>query len=311
MTCPSCEQFDAAERASIEGGDVVSPHKLDACTCNFEPLIAVTLLGPERLPLAPQRGLGLGVTWGELVRWIAEPIVTDDKASAGGFVLARLRNGVRRAAHVESVSALALEHDAGTMTPLAAHERLHKYRHVVYSTWSSTPECPRWRAIIAVSRPMTPDEYRLVWSRAARVVERDAPVDKATKDPCRLWYLPTLRPGAEHIALVGDGSALEVDRAIAAFAARATPTYVAAASTTTGGRYVETALARECAQVASAPDGARNVALNRAAYALARLHISTIEIADALLRAAIRAGLPEPEARKTITSALKARRGRA
>jgi hypothetical protein len=314
VTCPSCDRFAEAERASIEGRDVVPPHELDGCTCNVEPLIAMTLLGPERLPLAPQRGLGLGVTWAELVRWIGEPIVTADKASAGGFVLAKLGNGIRRKCHVESVSALALESDSGKMTPEAAHERLHKYRHVIYSTASSTPEHPRWRAILETSRPMLPDEHAIVWARAAQVIERDAPVDGACKDPCRLWYTPTVRPGAVHTVLTGEGAPVDVESVLANASAARAKARTTAPSTPRpehGDRYIDAALTRECNNVASAPDGARNVALNRATYALARFHIPNIEITEALLRAAISAGLPELEARKTIASALKARRGQA
>ena len=76
----------------------------------------MTLLGPERLALRPPRGIRLEVTFRELVRWVEHPIVTADPASAGAFVLASLRDGIRSSDHVESVSALALEHDAGTMT---------------------------------------------------------------------------------------------------------------------------------------------------------------------------------------------------
>jgi len=311
MSCAGCRAFDAAERAAMDGGDM-PPHELDACTCKGAPTLALTLLGPERLELKPQCGVALDVTWRELNQWISEPVVTLDKASAGGFTLAKLRDGIRRKSHVETVSALALESDSGKMPPEAAHERLHKYRHTIYSTASSTPEHPRWRAILEVSRPMLPDEHSVVWARAAQIIERDTPIDTACKDPCRLWYTPTVRPGATHTMLAGDGAPVDVDCVLqSAKAARAR------ARTTTptprpehGDKYLGAALARECDAVAGAAEGTRNVELNRAAYALARLHITDTDIAKALVAAATRAGLPEHEARKTIDSALRARRGR-
>jgi hypothetical protein len=76
----------------------------------------------------------------------------------------------------------------------------------------------------------------------------------------------------------------------------------------TGSRYFDAAIQRECEAVASAGPGKRNVELNRAAYALARLAIPDGRIEAELLAAAKRAGLPEHEARRTIASALRARR---
>jgi hypothetical protein len=309
--CPACRAFDAAERAALEGSEKLPEHSLQGCTCASEPTIAMTLLGPERLALRPPRGIRLEVTFRELVRWVEHPIVTADPASAGGFVLAALRDGIRSPDHVESVSALALDHDAGTMTPQAAHERLRRYRHLVYSTASSRPDAPRWRAVLIVSRAMTPEEHGLVWNRCARVVAHDAKVDAATKDPCRLLSLPTLQPGATHVVRVGEGSPLEVDRLLAMAGARPTIRSDARAAPPSGDRDLNVALERHCDRVAHASKEMRNVALYRACDSLARLPISSAALAGALLRAATRAGLPERQAQKTITRALSARRGRA
>jgi hypothetical protein len=304
--CRACDAYDAAERATIEGREMPA-HSVarDACSCEAEPTLALTLLGPERLPLSPQRGTTLDVTWSELIRWISHPVVTTDKASAGGFVLARLRDGIRRKANVEAVSALAFDHDAGTMTPQTAHERLHRYRHVVYSTWTS-PD--RWRAIIAISRPMTTDEHAIVWAACACIIERDAPLDPACKDPCRLWYTPAIPPGREHILYTGDGEPVDVDLMLAQRAARPSNAhrYVPSGAS---DKYITIAIEKECAAVLSAGVGGRNLTLNKAAYSLSRLNVSSVEIERALFDAAVRAGLPKGEALKTIRSALRARRG--
>lgn len=78
-----------------------------------------------------------------------------------------------------------------------------------------------------------------------------------------------------------------------------------------GSRYGEVALERETAAVSCAAPGARNDTLNRAAFSLARLVASgdlpPADVAHALTRAALAAGLPETEARRTIASALSAR----
>jgi hypothetical protein len=309
--CPACRAFDAAERAALEGSETLPEHSLQGCTCASEPAVAMTLLGPERIALRPPRGIRLEVTSHELVRWVEHPIVTADPASAGAFVLASLRDGIRSSDHVESVSALALEHDAGTMTPQTAHERLQRYRHIVYSTASSRPDAPCWRALLIVSRAMTPEEHGLVWNRCARVVAHDAKVDAATKDPCRLWSVPTLPPGATHVVLVGEGSPLDVDRILAIAGARRMNPPAPLGAPPSGYQDMDVALECHCDRVARASKEMRNVALHRACDSLARLPISSAEFAGALLRAAVRAGLPERQARKTITRALSARRGRA
>lgn len=75
-------------------------------------------------------------------------------------------------------------------------------------------------------------------------------------------------------------------------------------------RYVQTALDAECGRVALAPPGTRNDALNRAAHGLGQLvgagRLNVGDAGDALLRAALLAGLDETEAEATIRSGLSA-----
>jgi hypothetical protein len=75
-------------------------------------------------------------------------------------------------------------------------------------------------------------------------------------------------------------------------------------------RYFAAALRAELADLANAQPGTRNDTLNRAAFRLAQLapttNASLDELADRLLDAALATGLPGPEARATIASALRA-----
>lgn len=71
--------------------------------------------------------------------------------------------------------------------------------------------------------------------------------------------------------------------------------------------YLRAALDRACGDVARAPAGMRNDALNRAAYSLAGLPgLDMGDAARSLLGAALAAGLGEQEAHRTIDSGLKA-----
>jgi hypothetical protein len=74
-------------------------------------------------------------------------------------------------------------------------------------------------------------------------------------------------------------------------------------------QYLAVAFGRECEAVRSASAGTRNDQLNRSAFALARFipRISAEELESDLLAAARDAGLPEAEARRTISSAIRGR----
>ncbi len=89
--------------------------------------------------------------------------------------------------------------------------------------------------------------------------------------------------------------------------------------TTNGGAWATAALRGEVEQVAGTPEGGgpaggRNAQLNVSAYKLGRIigggHLDEAEVAEALLDAALRCGLGEGEARKTIASGLTAGRAR-
>ncbi|HZP51151.1 MAG TPA: hypothetical protein VFB40_08280, partial [Actinocrinis sp.] len=76
--------------------------------------------------------------------------------------------------------------------------------------------------------------------------------------------------------------------------------------------YGPAALRREAEHVASAPEGGRNHALNRAAFNLGQLiatgHLTEADAIDELSRAAAQAGLDERETARTIASGIKAGR---
>lgn len=76
-------------------------------------------------------------------------------------------------------------------------------------------------------------------------------------------------------------------------------------------KYVDAALEREVAAVASASEGVRNDQLNRSAYALARFvrggRLKASDYVSALTSAALRTGLGDSEIRATLASALNGR----
>jgi Bifunctional DNA primase/polymerase, N-terminal len=82
-------------------------------------------------------------------------------------------------------------------------------------------------------------------------------------------------------------------------------------STIVTTKYIDVALEREVAAVASATEGARNDQLNKSAFALARFvrdgALPAADYVEHLTWAAVRTGLGEAEIRRTLASALQGR----
>lgn len=277
----------------------------------------LTVFWPERLARTPQTGVHVQETWPGFVRWVSHPAITLAKEAEGGFTLATLRDGVRRKTHVISVTALAVDHDEGSATAVKAHESLAGFAHVVFTTHSHTTERPRWRAVVPFDRPATAEEYVALYALAAQQFARDGIVlDATTKDPCRLWYTPTVKPGAPFEVYVGDGEPARIDKmvAIAAELERQKPPKQPPAPVAPDHRdaYVRGAIRNAQSVLISAAAGERHLMLSREAFALGRaeLGLSDGAIESALLPAFVHAaGEPRRhEGMRTIRDAIRARR---
>jgi hypothetical protein len=276
----------------------------------------MTVFWPERLTRAPQVGIHVSETWAGFVRWACHPVTATAKDAAGGFTVATLHDGVRRKSHVESVTALAIDHDDGSVSPEEAHEALSSVAHVVLTTASHTLDRPRWRAVAPFDRHPSADEYGRVYPvAAAQFTAAGIALDPSTKDACRLWYSPTVKPGAPFASFVGDGEPIYVDRllAIADALERAKPPRPALQPLAPEhrDRYVQAALQKAADAVAGAGEGSRHYTLSREAFTLARpaLKLDEGQIESALLPAWVNAAgeRREYEGRRTIRDAIHAR----
>ena len=128
----------------------------------------------------------------------------------GGFVGGALREGRRKNGMVLCRSMLTLDMDYGKPGIWDEIIMLHDFQCCVYSTHKHTPEHPRLRMIIPLSREVSEEEYPAV----ARMVAKDIGIDlfdDTTYEACRLMYWPSTSANGEFFFQVKDGTLLDPD----------------------------------------------------------------------------------------------------
>lgn len=91
----------------------------------------------------------------------------DSIKDVGGFVLGKLKGGRRKKANVLFRSGLTLDMDYATEDIAEQIEMFFDFRCLIYSTHKHTPEKPRLRLIIPLSRTVSPDECAAVARKVA------------------------------------------------------------------------------------------------------------------------------------------------
>lgn len=140
----------------------------------------------------------------------------DDIKDVGGFVLGKLKGGRRKKECVEFRSGLTLDMDYATEDILEQLEMLYGFRCLVYSTHKHTPEKPRLRLIIPLSRTVTPDEYAAVARKVAEDIGMEL-FDDTTYEPSRLMYWPSTSADGEFVFRDIAGTILNPDEILAKY----------------------------------------------------------------------------------------------
>lgn len=141
----------------------------------------------------------------------------DQIKDVGGFVGGELREGVRKKDHVNARSLLSLDIDfANGMQIWDEITLLEDYTAILYSTHKHTPEQPRLRLLILLSRDVTPEEYEAVARRLADRYGIDQ-FDDTTFEPHRLMYWPSTSADGEYIFQHQEGTLLDPDEILAEY----------------------------------------------------------------------------------------------
>lgn len=99
----------------------------------------------------------------------------------------------RRASSVETVNAMVLDFDKGEHSADDICEMLKPLGFWGHTTHSHTEEVPKFRVIIPLTAPVPSAQWSSFWKTFIK--EMKLPADRQCSDPCRIYYLPSHRPG--------------------------------------------------------------------------------------------------------------------
>ena len=134
----------------------------------------------------------------------------DAVKDVGGFVGGALREGRRKNGYVLSRSLLTLDMDYATPGVWEDVISLRPWACCAYSTHKHTPEAPRLRLIIPLSREVSEDEYPALGRMVAKEIGLDL-FDDTTYEPARLMYWPSTPVNGEFLFHEKDGPLLNPD----------------------------------------------------------------------------------------------------
>lgn len=151
------------------------------------------------------------ISWKEFRQRVSAPIYTtetveeyrkmtkkqqDDVKDVGRYVGGHLRGARRESGTVLCRSMLTLDMDHGTESIAEELEMLFGFKMCIYSTHKHTPQEPRLRIIIPLSREISEEEYPAVARMVAKEIGIDV-FDDTTYQPHRLMYWPSVSMNGE------------------------------------------------------------------------------------------------------------------
>lgn len=132
----------------------------------------------------------------------------------GGFVGGYCNNGNR--SDVRHRSVLCLDADFADNDLWPDWELLFGNAAAVYSTHKHTPEKPRLRLVVPLSRDVSPDEYQAIGRKVADMLGIDK-FDDTSYQPQRLMYWPSCSQDGEYVFDHLDAPLLDPDEVLGMF----------------------------------------------------------------------------------------------
>lgn len=137
-----------------------------------------------------------------------------DIKDVGGFVGGYCNNGSRSDIRFRSI--LCLDADFADDELWPDWELLYGNAAAVYSTHKHTPEKPRLRLVIPLTRNVDPDEYQAIGRKVAHTLGIDK-FDDTSYQPQRLMYWPSTSQDGEYVFKYVDAPLLDPDTVLASY----------------------------------------------------------------------------------------------
>jgi len=163
--------------------------------------------------------------WSEFVTRLAEPIrrpvtvaefhaMTKDQRDrikdVGGYTRGPVDGAERKQESIKSVSLLFLDADNAGPGLVDTLKLVYDFAFVAHSTCSHTPDKPRLRIVIPLSRGVSPDEAEATGRKLAEHLGKEH-FDPTTFENNRLMYWPAIPRDAEYFFEYQDASFLDPD----------------------------------------------------------------------------------------------------
>ena len=139
----------------------------------------------------------------------------DGIKDVGGYIGGTLKAGDRKSGVIWR-HLLTLDLDFAQAEMWAAFVAINDYAACIYSTHKHRPDTPRFRQVIPLKRPVTPDEYVAIGRMIACQNGMDQ-YDDTCFEPGRLMYWPSTSKDAEYVFKVQDGEWLDPDEILALY----------------------------------------------------------------------------------------------
>nr|DAG19022.1 MAG TPA: replicative DNA helicase [Caudoviricetes sp.] len=140
----------------------------------------------------------------------------DNAKDVGGFVGGALKQGKRKNGFVDGRSMLTLDLDHAVPEVWDAVTMLFDFKCLMYSTHKHTPEAPRVRLIIPLSREVSAEEYAPVSRMVAKDIGMEM-VDDTCHEAARLMYWPSTSADGVFLFESQDGPMLNPDDILARY----------------------------------------------------------------------------------------------
>lgn len=140
----------------------------------------------------------------------------DNAKDVGGFVGGALKQGKRKNGFVDGRSMLTLDLDHAMPEVWDAVTMLFDFKCLMYSTHKHTPEEPRVRLIIPLSREVSAEEYAPVSRMVAKDIGMEM-VDDTCHEAARLMYWPSTSSDGVFLFESQDGPMLNPDDILARY----------------------------------------------------------------------------------------------